>query len=59
MPTFRRLFVMLAALLAAALLTSGLVSGCSKKPSEPLPEAAGLIGAIIVLWIYGMVTKKG
>ncbi|MCB9408230.1 LppX_LprAFG lipoprotein [Mycolicibacterium sp.] len=43
MPTFRRLFVMLAALLAAALLTSGLVSGCSKKPSEPLPEAAGLI----------------
>ena len=30
---------MLAALLAAALL----VSGCSKKPAEPLPDATGLI----------------
>ncbi len=35
----RRIFAMLAALLAAALL----VSGCSKEAAEPLPEATGLI----------------
>ncbi len=35
----RRLFVVLAAFLAAALL----VSGCSKKSSEALPDASGLI----------------
>lgn len=39
MPMFRRIFAMLAALLLAALM----VSGCSKKSTEPLPEAAGLI----------------
>ena len=39
MQTSRRLVAVLAALLAAAFLTSG----CSKKPSEPLPDAAGLI----------------
>jgi len=39
MSTFRRISVLFAALLAAALL----VSGCSKKAEEPLPDAAGLI----------------
>ena len=39
MSTFRRVFAVLAALIAAALM----VSGCSKTPSEPLPDAAGLI----------------
>ena len=39
MQTSRRLFAVLAALLTVALLTSG----CSKKASEPLPDAAGLI----------------
>ncbi|MDA0252313.1 MAG: LppX_LprAFG lipoprotein [Actinomycetota bacterium] len=39
MSTCRRIFAMLTALLAAALL----VSGCSKEAAEPLPEAAGLI----------------
>ena len=39
MQTSRRLFAVLAALLTVASLTSG----CSKKASEPLPDAAGLI----------------
>ncbi len=39
MPTIRRIFVMLAALLAATLL----VAGCSKKTDEPLPDATDLI----------------
>ena len=39
MSTTRRIFAALATLLAAALL----ISGCSKKSSEPLPEAAGLL----------------
>lgn len=39
MSTTRRIFAALAALFAAALL----ISGCSKKPSEPLPDAAGLL----------------
>lgn len=39
MKTTRRLFAVLAAFLVTALL----VSGCSKKSSEPLPDAAGLI----------------
>ncbi|WP_431232359.1 LppX_LprAFG lipoprotein [Mycolicibacterium psychrotolerans] len=42
MPTCRRMFAVLAALLATAAL---FVAGCSSssKPSEPLPEAAGLL----------------
>ncbi len=40
---FRRAFAVFAALLAAALL----VSGCSKKAEEPLPDAAGLINQSI------------
>lgn len=36
---YRRMFAMLATLLAATLL----ISGCSKKSSEPLPDAAGLL----------------
>lgn len=40
MPTYRRLFAVLAALVAAALFASG----CSSKPSEPLPDAATIIG---------------
>jgi lipoprotein LprG len=39
MSTYRRIFAMLATLLAATLL----ISGCSKKSSEPLPDAAGLL----------------
>ena len=39
MQTSRRILAVLTALLAAALF----VSGCSKKVSEPLPEAAGLV----------------
>ena len=39
MSTTRRIFAALAALFAAALL----ISGCSKTPSEPLPDAAGLL----------------
>lgn len=39
MQTTRRLFAVLAAVAAAALL----VSGCSKKATEALPEASGLI----------------
>jgi len=39
MTTCRRIIAIVATLLAAALL----VSGCSKKSSEPLPDAAGLL----------------
>jgi lipoprotein LprG len=39
MTTCRRIIAIFATLLAAALL----VSGCSKKSSEPLPDAAGLL----------------
>jgi lipoprotein LprG len=39
MSMYRRMFAMLATLLAATLL----ISGCSKKSSEPLPDAAGLL----------------
>jgi len=39
MTTCRRIIAILATLLAAALL----VSGCSKKSSDPLPDAAGLL----------------
>ena len=39
MKTTRRLFAVLAALLTAALL----ISGCSKKSTEALPDASGLI----------------
>jgi len=39
MSTYRRIFAMLAAFLAAALV----VSGCSRESSDPLPEAAGLL----------------
>jgi len=39
MTTCRRIIAILATLLAAALL----VSGCSKKSAEPLPDAAGLL----------------
>jgi lipoprotein LprG len=39
MSTYRRIFAMLATLFAATLL----ISGCSKKSSEPLPDAAGLL----------------
>ena len=39
MTTCRRIIAIVATLLAAALL----VSGCSKKSSDPLPDAAGLI----------------
>ena len=39
MTTRRRIIAIVATLLAAALL----VSGCSKKSSEPLPDAAGLL----------------
>jgi lipoprotein LprG len=40
MPTPRRLFAVLAALFATAAL---LISGCSSKPAENLPDAAGLL----------------
>ncbi len=40
MPTPRRLFAVLAALFATAAL---LISGCSSKPAESLPDAAGLL----------------
>ncbi|MGY4708650.1 LppX_LprAFG lipoprotein [Mycolicibacterium sp. CBM1] len=41
MPTCRRMFAVLATLLATAVL---FVAGCSSsKPSEPLPDAAGLL----------------
>ena len=40
MPTPRRLFAVLAALFATATL---LISGCSSKPAENLPDAAGLL----------------
>lgn len=43
MPMFRRIFAVLTALVIAAVLTSG----CSSKPSEPLPDAAQLIGQSI------------
>ena len=43
MPTSRRLLAVLTALLAATLV----LSGCSKKASEPLPEASELIGQSI------------
>jgi len=39
MTTCRRIIAIIATLLAAALL----VSGCSKKSSDPLPDAAGLL----------------
>ena len=39
MTTCRRMIAIFVTLLAAALL----VSGCSKKSSEPLPDAAGLL----------------
>lgn len=39
MSTSSRIFVLLAALLTAALM----VSGCAKEPSDPLPDAAGLL----------------
>lgn len=43
MPTSRRIFAVLTAILTAA----ALVSGCSKKASESLPDASGLIGQSI------------
>jgi lipoprotein LprG len=39
MSTSRRIFALLAALLTTALM----VSGCAKEPSDPLPDAAGLL----------------
>ena len=39
MPTIRRILSILTVMLAAALFTAG----CSKKASEPLPEAGGLV----------------
>lgn len=44
MPTSRRLLAVLTALLATTLV----FSGCSKKASEPLPDASELIGQSIV-----------
>ena len=44
MPMFRRIFAVLTALVTAAVLASG----CSQKSSEPLPDAAQLIGQSIV-----------
>lgn len=38
----RRILAVLTALLAAAVLTMA-TGGCSKKPTEPLPDAAGLV----------------
>lgn len=39
----RRIAAVFAAILAATVLVSGFLSGCSSKKSEPLPEAASLI----------------
>lgn len=43
MQTSRRILAVLTALLAAALI----IAGCSKKPSEPLPDAAGLVQSAV------------